>query len=86
MQNNLIVTIPAKKIEKFKDPFKYDEPKDGIEENQDSVSNPNIKTVEEESVQTYILGKNKPKALEGGDAGGILKKTKYYPLVNFVRS
>lgn len=49
MQNNLIITIPSKKIEKFKDPYKYDEPKDGIDENQDSISNPNIKTVDEES-------------------------------------
>ena len=38
------------------------------------------------TIMTNILGKNKPKDLEGGDAGGILKKTKYYPLVNFVRS
>jgi hypothetical protein len=29
----LIITVPSKKIEKFKDPYKYDEPKDGIDEN-----------------------------------------------------
>lgn len=69
----MIITIPSKKIEKFKDPYKYDEPKDGVDENQDSISNPNIKTIDEDLIQSYILGKNKAKDLEGGDAGGILK-------------
>ena len=39
-----------------------------------------------EEVFKYDLGKHRVKDTEGGDAGGILRQSKNFPYVSFVRS
>ena len=80
-----IVKIPSKKVKKFKDPFKYvaDKP-DGEESN--ATPAPEEPTLEEEDDFKYLLGHAHLKDTEGGDAGSLLKKSKYYPYIEFIRS
>lgn len=81
----LIGEIPAKKAEKFFDPFHYVEPtQDGAEEEAEKVQEPEQSVKDDEL--SYLLGKNRCKDTEEGDAGCILQKAMLFPTVNFVRS
>ena len=89
---SLIVTIPPKKIEMFQDPFKYIESKDEDNGGLDaagsrvSLGSEAIQEKPENTEPTYLLGKIRPRDTEGGDAGGYLRRARFYPIVNFVRS
>ena len=96
LEPSLIATIPPKKIEQFVDPYKYFESVDP-NESQGNLDAPNSRVslgsaaepfVEKPENQepTYLLGKNRPRDTEGGDAGGILRRARFFPVVNFVRS
>ena len=86
----LLVTIPPKKIAKFKDPFTY------VESTNDETASQADLTGRESAMSavgesrekepTFQLSKYRKLDLEGGDAGGILVRAKNYPQLSFVRS
>lgn len=79
----MIAVIPAKIIEKFDDPYKYN-PDDALDEEEPPVAEQSQEV--SEPVFNYTLGKHRVKDSEGGDAGSILKTSKHFPYVSFVRS
>ena len=82
LEANIVATIPPKTFEVFKDPFEVIEPV--LDDEGNEV--PPEPELEDTKPFNYLLGKNRPRDTDGGDAGSILKKTKYYPQVNFIRS
>jgi hypothetical protein len=81
LSNILIAKLPPKTIKKFKDPFKYvPERHEGDEPSNEEP------TQDEEDEFKYLLGHAHLVDTEGGDAGCLLKKAKYYPYVEFIRS
>lgn len=69
-------------IPKFEDPYKYIQD-DGLDEEELPQEQSQDKS---EPPLTYTLGKHRVIDSEEGDAGAILKKSKYFPEVNFLRS
>lgn len=97
LEPSLIVVIPPKKVEMFKDPYKYVESKENEEHSGIDAPHSRVSlhsTGAEAALQekpenlepSYLLGKNRPRDTEGGDAGGYLRRARYFPVVNFVRS
>ena len=84
LEANLVATIPPKTLEVFKDPFEKAPPVVDDEGNEVSLKEASI--TGSDKAKNYVLGKNRPRDTDGGDAGSILQKTMYWPQVNFVRS
>ena len=95
LDNVLVSIIPAKTLQKFEDPFVYVEakPSTGEEEAEDAAAAaPEESKTNEQSdanlviPDTFFLGSSHRKDSEGGDAGSLPKKCKYYPYIDFIRS
>lgn len=86
LEEILIGKLAPKQVRKFKDPFKYvaDQP-DAEGEFQPHMTQ-DEPTQDEVDEFKYLLGHAHLKDTEGGDAGSLLKKSKYYPYVEFIRS
>lgn len=82
-----IANIAPKQPEKFVDPYKYtpessSSQPDLTEKADDHVISPRSKATSFK----YLLGDSHKTDSKGGDAGGLLKKPKFFPVVDFVRS
>lgn len=91
LETAFIATIPSKNVEKFVDPFKYVESKGGDDVTsaigESRLSQASLPKIDPEDIEpSYALGPKRPVDTEGGDAGCILRRAKYWPVVNFVRS
>eukprot|EP00347_Sterkiella_histriomuscorum_P023831 403333237 len=95
LATHLILKIEARKEQKFKDPFTFKQYPEGATEEQiaqiDSQNNViPVQLVHNQPAQQfkYLLGSmaDRQKDQDGGDTGAICKKSKIYPVVNFVRS
>lgn len=83
LEKNMIGSVPCKVVNKFQDPYKYDESNTQDGEDQPVSSSPDE---EDQKPFDFTLGKNRVKDSENGDAGCYLKTTKYFPIVSFIRS
>tara|TARA_B110000285_G_scaffold227828_1_gene289771 strand:- start:1637 stop:2014 length:378 start_codon:yes stop_codon:yes gene_type:complete len=94
LDNVLVSIIPAKTLQKFEDPFVYieEKPPNGEEEGEDAAaaapeeSKTNEQSQNIEVPDTFFLGSSHRKDSEGGDAGSLPKKGKFYPYLDFIRS
>lgn len=84
-----VANIPPRQPEKFVDPYKY-RPDAGT--NFDSQENLRSDSAEVNSPRAkvpsfkYLLGDTHRTDTKGGDVGGLLKKPKFFPIVDFIRS
>lgn len=81
----LIAKIEARKEIKFKDQYAYNPNPDAVPTEPDT-SLLTSRLTKQLPTFSYKLGSSVVKDLEGGDAGSLLKKSKMFPIVHFIRT
>jgi hypothetical protein len=81
------------KLEKFEDPYKFNSHasimsshNDGENMNKEGEDSKVPSPRSKEPEFRYLLGNEHKKDIKGGDAGGLMKRAQYYPVVDFIRS